>query len=143
MTRVYAIRTGSYSDTDWGPVFSTIEKALAHKMSYRGSECEVEVHVLDDENDTGPVFVSWLIVFDSGGNVIHHTQEDKAEPYEPLIHDEEIAVFPPMPGNHWYYLDAKGVRARAALIVRSIRALDLAHAVKIANDKRAEYLAAH
>ena len=66
MTRIYAIRTGQYSDTSWGPVFSTPEKALAYQRKLgtdRYSElCEIEVHVLDDEKDVGLVYENLLDV---------------------------------------------------------------------------------
>jgi len=143
MTRIYAIRTGQYSDTSWGPVFSTPEKALAYQRKLgtdRYSElCEIEVHVLDDEKDVGLVYPNWLIVFDQNGDVISHTQERTAALFEPLLAHPYVQI--PPANSAWYFL--QHCRVKAALVVRDIGAPDLEHAVKIASDKRAEWLTNH
>ena len=145
--RVYAIRTGSYSDTSWGPVFSTVEKAIAYRDKVNGNirerydSAEIEVHVLDDLTDTKnyPVF---LIVFDKSGEVISHTNEGD-ELFEPLLEPSRIEVKVPPPNTHWYYLDGTGIRNQATLVVRYITAPDLKHAVKVASDIRAQWLVEH
>ena len=142
MTRIYAIHTGSYSDQRWGPVFSTAAKALKYKAAFKDPDAEVEVYVIDNEQDTGLVYPEWLIVFNTGGDVISSTQEEDPAPYEPLLHKNSTRVIVPPRDNHWYFLDAPGIRETAALVVRFIHAPDLKHAVKIAADKRREFLAA-
>ena len=138
--RVYAIRTGEYSDTSWGPVFSTIEKAIEYRdryaedRKYRG--CEIEVHSIDEEKDDKE-YPNYLIVFDKDGNVISHTVEGHAF-YDPLL--ERISVQVPPKDNRWYFLDGAGVRDRATLVIRSVCAPNLQRAIKIASDKRAQFL---
>lgn len=146
MTRVYAIHTGSYSDQSWGPVFSTIERALAYKAGrpipvYFEDECDIEIYVLDDENDTGPIYPEWIVVFDVNGNVIHHVVDSDPKPFEPLLPRTEVRI--PPKGNHWFFLDGPGIRDKAALVVQLVHAPDLASAVKIAADARTKYLVLH
>ena len=147
MTRVYAIRTGCYSDTGWGPIFSTPEKALAYRDIYnhRGGgnneNCKIEVHVLDDENDSGPVYPHWLVVFDARGNALKAIQEGDPTPSEDVLAAHQIEVQVPPRENQWYFLDSPiGIREKTALVIRNVRAPDLAHAVKIASERRTGYL---
>ena len=141
MVRVYAIHTGSYSDQSWGPVFSSAEKALAYKRNYGPSsdDIDIDIYVLDDENDTGPVYPQWLVVFDADANIIHHQADGGPGLFEPLLVRTEVQI--PPKGNHWWFLDGPGVRDKAALVVRSIHAPDLEHAIKIAADARTVFLA--
>ncbi|MDP3063135.1 MAG: hypothetical protein Q8O40_08000 [Chloroflexota bacterium] len=139
MTRVYAIHTGSYSDQTWGPVFSTVEKALAHKAKSDEREMNIEVHVLDDENDTGPVYPCWRLIFDRGGNVLF-SEHFAPSPYEPALPGEATVERVP-PNCRWYMLDEIKERQLAHLLVSGVYAPDLDHAVKIAADARRQFLA--
>ena len=139
MTRVYAIHTGAYSDQVWGPVFGTVKKAQEYQAALKDPESDIEVHVLDDETDTGKVYPVWIIVFNAEGDVISSYQDEDASPYEPLLHHPEVLV--PPKNNHWYFLNEPGVRAAAVLVVQNVRACDLKHAVKIAADNRRQFLA--
>jgi len=132
--RVYAIRTGSYSDTSWGPVFSTLERALKYKG--HKSETAIEVHVLDDENDTGPVYPAWVVVFDKEGNVLNVEERMKPAPFEKRLHNPITQRVPK--DCHWYFLREY---TKAFLTVDDIYAPDKAHAIKIAADNRTKYLA--
>ena len=140
MVRVYAIHTGEYSDQSWGPVFSSAEKALAYKTKYGPSsdDIDIDVYVLDDENDTGPVYPQWIVVFDADANIIHHATEGEPELFEPLLVRTEVVIPPKQ--NRWWFLDGPGVRDKAALVVRTIHAPDLEHAIKIAADARTVFL---
>ena len=134
MTRVYAIHTGSYSDQSWGPVFSTVEKALAYKEASEATEIDIEIHVLDEEKDS-LCYPVYRMTFDAAGNVVWH-EKAEAEPYEPNLHRPEVARVPPDAG--WYFLKNPRVET---LLVRNVRAPDLDHAVKIAADARRQFLA--
>lgn len=138
--RIYAIHTGSYSDQGWGPVFSTVEKAQAYLATHRLDEPSIEIYVLDDENDTGPVYPVWLVVFDKTGQVIHTMKEDDADLYEPLIHDKSVEVERVPAQNHWWFLD-KVRHLNPEVVVRNVYAPDEQHAIKIAADKRFAFLA--
>ena len=146
MTRVYAIRAGSYSDTSWGPVFSTVEKAVAYVEEYGDTTpsnftngMAIEIHVLDDENDTGPVYPEWIVVFDRAGNVISHRKSDEGEPYEERLQKAYAVNVPP--ASRWYFLDGGDIRERAHIVVRDVYAPTLEYAIKIASEKRTQFMA--
>ena len=139
MTRLYAIHEGSYSDQSWGPVFSTVERALAYKQAHPKEEIEIEVHVLDNEGDTGPVYPSWWVVFDRDGNPLGAEVESTPAPYESAIHKPE-ASFIPQKDCLWYMLNRITDRNKAHILVR-LMAADRDHAVKIAADARAQHIA--
>lgn len=136
MTRVYAIHTGSYSDQWWGPVFSTVEKALAYIKDHPGDDSQIDVHVLDDENDTGPVYPQWVVVFDKDGNVLAVENRGTPSCYEPTLHRPETTRVQRPSG--WYLI--RNYPA-ATLTVDSIYAPDEAHAVKVAVDERFRFRA--
>ena len=143
MTRVYAIHTGSYSDQSWGPVFSTAEKALAYVKAYFNEDDNIiETHVLDDENDTGPVYPSWNIVFDQDGEMLYLEKFNEDNIFEPLLHKHECLIIP-QKDCHWWILDRldSSERIRAHLWIRNLYASDKDHAIKIAADARAQFLA--
>lgn len=137
MTRVYAIHSGAYSDQHWGPVFSTVEKALAYIKKNPGDESQVEPYVLDDENDTGPVYPQWVVVFDKDGNVLNVEERGTASPYEAALYKPHVKKVPK--NSAWYFL--KEHRETATLVVDFIYAPDEAHAVKIAADERFRFRA--
>lgn len=137
--RVYAIHTGSYSDQGWGPVFSTVEKALAYMAKYASSEDEmsIEVHVLDDEADTGPNYPVWRLLFDKDGNCLWYEARE-AEPFEPLLHKPEMRPVPEQCG--WFFVREHPEVKGSGLVVEDVYAPDLEHAVKIAADARRVWL---
>lgn len=53
--RVYVIDRSEYADQTWGPVFSTMEKAIAYveSLGKENDDARIEVCAVDDENDTG------------------------------------------------------------------------------------------
>ena len=143
MTRVYVIRAGSYSDAyNKGSVivFSTVEKALAYKAidqnaSNNASDLKILVSVLDNEEDTGPVYPIWQIGFDVNGNVMFLSASEK-EAYEPLLHRPYgCYVNPTWVVRHFQEYPTLHI------MVEAVYAPDLIHAVKIAADARRMFLA--
>ena len=113
------------------------------KQGHRDDPCAIEIHVLDDENELGPVYPRWLVVFDIHGNVLKTMTESNPEPWEDSLDDSSIETIIPPSQNHWYFLDKPvGVRQKAALIVRFIGAPDKEHAIKVAADRRTSFLIA-
>lgn len=140
MTRIYAIHTGSYSDQGWGPVFSTIERAQTYVAQNPEEESRIEVYVLDDENDTGPSYPGWRLIFDRDGNVLF-SEHFTPIPYEPQLYGKaEVRLVPA--DARWYMLKEIKPKNRAHIIVSAVYAPDLQHAVKIAADARTIFLAA-
>ena len=136
MTRVYAIRTGEYSDTGWGPVFSTLERALAYKKQHGNRRnTDIEVHVLDDENDTGPVYPTWAVVFDRNGMVLKVHERSDPEPFEEPLHKPEVKLVPK--DCRWYFLEDQPT---AYLVVDNVMAPDTDHAIKVGSEQRFMFL---
>lgn len=133
--RVYVVHTGSYSDHCRSPVFSTVEKALAYKAAYN-VDAEIKVHLLDEENDTGPRYPVWAILFDSQGTVLQHFNLGP-EMYEPRLHDPPGAV---KVDKRWYREGWIGSDRRGDVCVYEVHAPDLEHAVKIAAHVRRVFL---
>ena len=135
--RVYVICEGSYSDQSWGPVFSTVEKALAYKGE--NTDMDIEVHVIDNENDTGPAYPIWRLIFDREGNLLF-SEKNEPEPYEPQLHSKPEVILVPEKAR-WYTLDNIKPRTLAHTRVDNIHAPSLDYAVKIAGDARRAFLA--
>src|SRR3990167_6188940 len=102
MTRIYAIRSGEYSNTTWGPVFSTVEKALDYQSKPENADSQIELHILDDENDTGPAYPIWRVIFSARGDALKvESGHWGPEPFEPLLHKPEAWRVPPKGQHLW------------------------------------------
>jgi len=123
-------------------VFSTLEKALRYKelQGHRdrdGDEIGIEPHVLDDENDTGPRYPMWWVMFNNAGDKVGcGYRNEKPEPFEAALHKPEVRRVPA--DCRWHMLSE--CRPGAALMVDNVSAPTEEHAVKVAADERAMFL---
>ena len=141
MTRIYAIRSGVYSDTSWGPVFSTVEKALEYQAKPENVDSEIEVHILDDENDTGPAYPIWRVIFSARGDALKvESWHREPEPFETQLHKPGAWRVPPK-GQRTGGWAIRVEWPDSDVCVNNIYAPDEQAAIKIGAEARFKFLA--
>ena len=127
MTTVYVVTTGSYSDYKIRGVYSDRRKARIVAKAHEG---RVEPFDLDGDYEAfRDGLVSWYVKFEEG--------------YEPRVYRDDtidrarhLEVYE---GMDSFFRD--GAFVHPTVLRVTVFARDEAHALKIAQDKRAEYLA--
>ena len=132
---LYMVWDGSYSDATVLGIYSTMEKALEAKEQFNADQ-DIEERELDEMPDHPPGLVAWSVNMKKDGSLWTGKYNNPNPSRAGAISPRSLCYYP-----NYEWTEPMSFPRKTAYVHFYVWAKDIEHAIKVANERRAQLIA--